>query len=92
MAASVSMAAAARGAETYTSGSGFQAGHTIVLYVNGQYAGVTVSGPWSNTSYQALNDEIAIPGTALITTTGSKPVAAQDNTTGTTATTTVTVS
>lgn len=93
MAASIALkdTTTARGAGNYLSGTGFYAGRIVPLYVNGNYAGCTVSGPYGHLPSGNLATTMLIP--AATPTGAAKPVVAEDNTDQTDrANTTVTVS
>lgn len=84
-------ASAARGTPDFAACAGFLPGRTVAMYVNGQFAGVQPTGPFGTTPYGTIAQDVFMPGTDKTAAGAGKPVAAQDNTDKTTATTTVTL-
>lgn len=66
-----------RGAQDHIRGTDFRAGRTVVLYVNGNYAGVQPIGPFDNITYGSARGEFVLPSG---TPTGARVLHAQDNT------------
>lgn len=89
----------ARGTPTYLSGSGFTPGRTVGCYVNGQWAGAKVVGPYGvapaagnfgAAAYGALSGNMVAPDSSLIPTPGASTLVAVDMTDGSSATTPIT--
>jgi hypothetical protein len=80
----------ARGAADSAALSGFSAGRTVIVYVNGNYAGVKSTGPHdTQTTWGAVTGQVGMPSA---NPSGAQPVAAVDGTDQSTkATTTVTL-
>lgn len=90
MAASISLkdSSCARGAADVASLASFSPGRTVVVYVNGNFAGVKATGPHDLQAYGANMSQVFMPEG---NPTGTNAVKAVDNTDGTSATTTVTL-
>jgi hypothetical protein len=88
-----------RGASTYLSGSGFTPGRTVAMYVNGQYAGVMVGGPYGAppalgnfgaVPYGSLSGDVSVPLPPTLPAAGAGVLAAVDMTDGTSTSTPIT--
>lgn len=66
-----------RGAADPIIGSGFLPGRTVIVYVNGQYAGVQASGL---VKYGQLDKQVFMPDSSKIKNAGTVPVQANDGT------------
>ena len=91
MAASLALkdSSVARGNPDYAVCANFKAGRTLVMYVGGQYAGVQPTGPFGTTAYGAVAADVFMPNSTI--SAGAKTATAVDNTDGTKATASVTL-